>query len=57
MVPQLGREHEQRAATLRIWQPGVLSGLLQTEDYARAILAASPGVTDDAGDRASRRAA
>lgn len=40
-------EHEQRAATLRIWQLGVLSGLLQTEDYARAIFAVSPGVTDD----------
>jgi Domain of unknown function (DUF5753)/Helix-turn-helix domain len=40
-------EHEQRAATLRIWQPGVLSGLLQTEDYARAILAVEPGVTED----------
>jgi DNA-binding XRE family transcriptional regulator len=40
-------EHEQRAVTLRIWQPGVLSGLLQTEGYARAILAVEPGVTDD----------
>jgi transcriptional regulator with XRE-family HTH domain len=40
-------EHEQHAPALRIWQPGVLSGLLQTEDYARAILAADPGVTDD----------
>ena len=40
-------EHEQQAATLRIWQLGVLSGLLQTEDYARAILAVEPGVTDD----------
>ncbi len=40
-------EHEQHAATLRIWQLGVLSGLLQTEDYARAILAVEPGVTDD----------
>jgi transcriptional regulator with XRE-family HTH domain len=40
-------EHEQRAAALRIWQLGVLSGLLQTEDYARAILAVNPGVTDD----------
>jgi hypothetical protein len=40
-------EHEQHAATLRIWQLGVLSGLLQTEDYARAILAMNPGVTDD----------
>ena len=40
-------EHEQQAATLRIWQLGVLSGLLQTEDYARVILAVNPGVTDD----------
>ena len=40
-------EHEQRAATLRIWQLGVFSGLLQTEDYARAILTVNPGVTDD----------
>jgi hypothetical protein len=40
-------EHEQQAATLRIWQLGVLSGLLQTEAYARAILAVNPGVTED----------
>ena len=40
-------EHEQRAAALRIWQLGVLSGLLQTEDYARAILTVNPGVTED----------
>ena len=40
-------EHEQHAATLRIWQLGVLSGLLQTEDYARAILAVEPGVTEE----------
>src|SRR5689334_19597196 len=29
------------------WQPSILSGLLQTEDYARAILATEPGVADD----------
>jgi transcriptional regulator with XRE-family HTH domain len=40
-------EHEQHAATLRIWQLGVLSGLLQTEQYARAILTVEPGVTED----------
>jgi transcriptional regulator with XRE-family HTH domain len=40
-------ETEQQAASLRIWQPSVLSGLLQTEDYARAILATDPGATDD----------
>jgi len=40
-------EHEETAATLRIWQMSVLSGLLQTADYARAILTVEPGVTDD----------
>jgi hypothetical protein len=40
-------EHEQHAATLRIWQLGVLSGLLQTEDYARGILTVEPGVTEE----------
>jgi hypothetical protein len=40
-------EHEQRATALRIWQLGVLSGLLQTADYARAILAVNPGVTEE----------
>jgi transcriptional regulator with XRE-family HTH domain len=40
-------EHEQRAATLRNWFPSLLDGLLQTEDYAHAILAVSPGVTDE----------
>jgi hypothetical protein len=40
-------EHEQQAASLRIWQLGVLSGLLQTEAYARAILSVEPGVTEE----------
>jgi transcriptional regulator with XRE-family HTH domain len=39
--------HEQRTVSLRIWQLGVLSGLLQTEDYARAILTVNPGVSED----------
>jgi hypothetical protein len=39
--------HEQRALSLRNWFPSLLDGLLQTEAYARAILAASPGVTED----------
>lgn len=43
-------EHEQQAQTLRIWQLGGLSGLLQTENYARAILSVEPGVTDDQVD-------
>ena len=45
-------EHEQRAAALRIWQLGVLSGLLQTEDYARAILTVEPGRDRRRGQRA-----
>jgi hypothetical protein len=32
---------------LRIWQLGVFSGLLQTEQYARGILTVEPGATDD----------
>ena len=40
-------ETEQHAPALRVWQPSVLSGLLQTEDYARAILATDPGVTNE----------
>jgi Domain of unknown function (DUF5753) len=32
-------EHERQARILRIWQLGVLPGLLQTADYASAIRA------------------
>jgi transcriptional regulator with XRE-family HTH domain len=39
--------HEQRALTLRNWFPSLVDGLLQTEDYARRILAVSPGATED----------
>jgi transcriptional regulator with XRE-family HTH domain len=38
-------EHEQRALTLRVWQPSSLSGLLQTEPYALALLRTFPGAT------------
>jgi hypothetical protein len=38
--------HEQAATSLRVWTPGIIHGLLQTEDYARAILSAAPGATD-----------
>jgi Domain of unknown function (DUF5753) len=40
-------EHEQRAITLRVWQPSALSGLLQTESYALALLRTFPGATDE----------
>jgi transcriptional regulator with XRE-family HTH domain len=35
-------EYEDRAATLRVWMPGIVHGLLQTEDYARALLETYP---------------
>lgn len=38
-------EYEDKTATLRAWSPGVLHGLLQTADYARALLKTAPGVT------------
>jgi hypothetical protein len=36
-------EHEQHAINLRIWQPSSLSGLLQTEAFAFALLRTFPG--------------
>jgi transcriptional regulator with XRE-family HTH domain len=42
--------HEQRARTLRNWFPSLMDGLLQTEEYARKILAVSPGTTEDQVD-------
>ena len=45
-------ELERSATHLRSWQPMVIDGLLQTEDYARAILRASrPRDTDAAIDQ------
>ncbi len=41
-------EREERAAALRDWWPSVVSGLLQTEDYASALLRTYPAVTDEA---------
>lgn len=38
---------EENAHTIRTWQPLVVPGLLQTAAYARAILSAEPGVTED----------
>jgi transcriptional regulator with XRE-family HTH domain len=32
-------DYEDRAATLRAWTPGIVDGLAQTEDYARALIA------------------
>jgi transcriptional regulator with XRE-family HTH domain len=41
-------EREDKAATLRVWSPGIVHGLLQTEAYARALLLTYPGVTGEA---------
>ncbi|MEV7970422.1 helix-turn-helix transcriptional regulator [Sphaerisporangium sp. NPDC088356] len=40
-------EEEQDATGLRTWQPTIVPGLLQTEAYAREIIAATPGITDE----------
>jgi hypothetical protein len=40
-------EYEMSTTTIRTWSPGVVDGLLQTEDYARALVSVSPGVTPD----------
>jgi transcriptional regulator with XRE-family HTH domain len=40
-------EYEDKATNVRAWSPGVLHGLLQTEDYAHALLSTAPGVTDE----------
>jgi transcriptional regulator with XRE-family HTH domain len=38
-------DFEREAEALRMWEPLMVPGLLQTEDYARAILSRKPGVT------------
>jgi transcriptional regulator with XRE-family HTH domain len=35
-------ELEGKAASVRDWMPGIVTGMLQTEDYARALIAAVP---------------
>jgi transcriptional regulator with XRE-family HTH domain len=40
-------DSERRATSLRSWQPLLIPGLLQTADYARAILGADPETTED----------
>jgi transcriptional regulator with XRE-family HTH domain len=40
-------EYEDRAATLRDWYPAIITGLLQTEAYARAVLSVAPGVREE----------
>jgi hypothetical protein len=41
------RECEDKAGRLYVWSPGIIHGLLQTEDYARALLVTMPKATDE----------
>jgi transcriptional regulator with XRE-family HTH domain len=38
-------EYEDKAASLRVWSPSIIHGLLQTADYARALIAVQPHIT------------
>lgn len=40
-------ELEEKAPALRVWKPGILHGLLQTEDYARALIATVTGTSPE----------
>jgi transcriptional regulator with XRE-family HTH domain len=40
-------EYEDRSAVLRDWSPSIVTGLLQTEDYARALIAVQPHITSE----------
>ncbi len=40
-------EYENKAGSLREWSPGIITGMLQTRDYARSLLETFPGVSAD----------
>lgn len=40
-------EYEDKAAVLRDWSPSIVTGLLQTEDYARALISVQPHITQE----------
>ncbi|MEU4829801.1 helix-turn-helix transcriptional regulator [Streptosporangium sp. NPDC023615] len=43
---------EQQAHTLHTWQPLVVPGLLQTEEYAHAVISGEPGITVEQTEKA-----
>ncbi len=47
-------DYEDRAMTLRVWTPGIVDGLAQTEDYARALMATEPGIDATTRDNRAR---
>jgi transcriptional regulator with XRE-family HTH domain len=40
-------EYEDKAATLRVWAPTIVHGLVQTASYSRVMAAVYPGVSDE----------
>ncbi|MFC6086156.1 helix-turn-helix domain-containing protein [Sphaerisporangium aureirubrum] len=49
-------EFEREAEALRMWEPLMVPGLLQTEDYARVILSRRPGISaEQAEERVAAR--
>ncbi|GII83872.1 hypothetical protein Ssi03_18620 [Sphaerisporangium siamense] len=47
-------EIEPRASVLRTWDPLLVPGLFQTEDYARSVFLGAPGITADEVDERVR---
>jgi hypothetical protein len=43
-------DYEDRASSIRTWTPGIVDGLAQTEDYARALIAVQPATTAGAAN-------
>jgi transcriptional regulator with XRE-family HTH domain len=41
-------EVEERAVSLRDWYPGIVTGLIQSESYARALISVQPSITPEA---------
>src|SRR6202035_2165373 len=49
-------EYEDKAASLRVWSPSIIHGLLQTPAYARALIRVQPHITQQtAGERLASR--
>jgi transcriptional regulator with XRE-family HTH domain len=40
-------EIEDKAVRLRVWAPGIMHGLVQTQGYARALIDVEPAITDE----------
>jgi transcriptional regulator with XRE-family HTH domain len=40
-------EYEDKAASLRVWSPSIIHGLLQTEAYASALISVQPAITQE----------